>query len=162
MKLALIASYDKLIQGLEKASDPANKEKLSGVGWDQTKYNAMEQMLPVIQAAEQHLYAATHALSELISVAGHMLVDLENALGLAGVTGVSAAAESSFRYSTSMSSSSSLSWRYNSGSVWVTTTPPNGSPGDPVENPVTLTGQSPTKHYAGTGGKEPPPNKGES
>ena len=156
MKLALIASYDKLIQGLEMASHPGNQVKLSQVGWNGT--TDLEKVLKDIQAAEQDVFVATHALSELISKAGHLLVTLDNACGMAAVAGVSAAAESSFRYSTSMSSSSSLPWQYNSGSVWVTTYPPGSSLGDPAA----LAGQSPTKYFAGTAEDGTPGKKAET
>ena len=141
MKLALISSYDRLIQGLGKAAEPANRAKLKELGWDQPQHNALAQILNDVRAAEQTLYAATHALSERISEAEHLLLELDTAFKLAGSGSILPADETSFRYSTSMSSSSSLSWRYNSGSVWVTTS-------SGCQPPVLRKGSSPTKHFA--------------
>ncbi len=150
MKVALIASYDKLIEGLGIAVVPANQTKLTAIGWTTDKYKALKKSLEAIQAAEHSLYASTHGLSERISEAQGLLEILDNAFEMAEIPRIYPTSESSYRYSTSMSSSSSLPWRYNSGSVWVTTSSscavPDSSGPYGTSGAAALPGASPSKH----------------
>lgn len=124
MKVALIASYEALIDGIAKAAAHMADFSAANINWNQTNSASLERKLSDIQAAEQELYVSTHVLSERISAAEAELADLNTALGLLNMPAATApAGESSFRYSTSMSSSGDLSWKYNSGSLFVTADP---------------------------------------
>lgn len=156
MKVALIASYDKLIEGLGIASDPANLEKLTACNWGPDKYETLKKSLEAIQAAEHCLYESTHGLSERIAEAQGLLEILDTAFVMSEMPSIYPSSESSYRYSTSMSSSSSLSWRYNSGSVWVTTSSSCAFPDTPGSSGAfEMTGINPSKHAPKKPGDNP-------
>lgn len=121
MKVALISSYEALINGITKSA--ANAAGLAGVNWTQADHDDLVLKLGSIRDAEIALYNATHLLSEKVMNASTKLSILNQKLGILGAATAVPAGEKSFRYSTSMSSSSALSWRYSSGSVWVTSNP---------------------------------------
>jgi hypothetical protein len=118
MQIALLSCYEALLDGLTKAY--TNLSKLAPLGWGQPQYDALQQKLGAIRAAEAALFSATVTLNDRISAAQTALTALSPLLVAVGAGCPQPVEESSFRYSTSLSNSSSFPWDYPSGGIWVT------------------------------------------
>ena len=131
MQIALLSCYEALMDGLTKAA--ANAKPLAQLGWGPVQYNALQEQLVAIRAAEQALFAATATLDSRISEAKASLSTLSPLLVAVGAGPPEPTGESSLRYSMSLSDSSSVTWQNPSGGVWVTDSSsyrlPNGCPG---------------------------------
>lgn len=121
MQLALTCCYEAVIKGLSTAL--ANLSTLATqTGWGQAQYNDLVQRLGAIRTAELAVFTATHALSDRLKEAENALGVLKTALAAHNpvLPVPTPSPESSMRYSVSLSTSSSLTWQYPSGGVWVT------------------------------------------
>jgi len=131
MQIALLNCYEALMDGLTKAS--AHLAQLAQYGWGQAQYDALQQKLGAIRAAEDALFSATANLDDRVADAKAALIQLAPLLVAIGVGPPQPVNESSFFYSTSLSSSASFDWKAPSGGVWVTKNSsyrvPNGCPG---------------------------------
>jgi len=131
MQIALLSCYQALMDGLTKAFN--NLAQLEKYGWGQTQYNALQQKLGAIRAAEEALFSASVTLDDRIDAAKAALNQLSPLLVAIGAGPPQPTGESSFRYSMSLSDSSSAAWKSPSGGVWVTDSSscrlPDGCPG---------------------------------
>lgn len=131
MQIALLSCYEALLDGLTKAYN--NLAALEKLGWGQAQYDALQQKLGAIRAAEQALFTASYTLDDRINQAKAALIQLTPLLNAVGAGPPEPTGESSYIYSISLSSSSSLPWPSPSGGIWVTDSSsyrlPNGCPG---------------------------------